>query len=182
MTQASQGAIRKIQGSYDPIVKDSNGQRRSLVDMLIEQVEQNGGARQVAENLMISYTRTIRNDGDAYLYGIGQTPEAILQVPTLEDLGFAEGNYTLQVMAIGYFRANSNDVPCTLRLVNEGGQLISGSESQGRVFSSNIDTPIKTAKATVVGGSTLALDFKRSSGGDEITLYQTTLLIQVIRV
>ena len=180
---ASNSAITaKKRGSYDPVVKLADGSERFLSDLMIELHNQQGDVAGVKENIAASYTRTVNNNTNDFIYSPASKPEAFVYVPSLTELGFQETGHRIDVLAIGYFRTPAPTPSIELKLVDADGNEVAGSLGSGDVVSNLIDTPLKTVKAAVTGGSLLALDFRRTSGADEIILYNYTLLIQVVKV
>lgn len=180
---ASNSAITaKQRGSYDPIVQLDDGSKKFLSDLVTEIYNQDASVAGVKENLTKSYTRTVTNDTDAYLYSTGSTPDGLLEVPTLAELGFTGSGWRIDVLAFASMRAATAPQAVEVRLVDAAGNLVAGSVNTGSVASTSKDTLIKTTKAAVTGGTKVAFDFKRTAGAAEAQLYNVTLLIQVVRV
>ena len=182
MTTNNAAIIAKQRGSFDPRVILSDNRNVSLVDLMIESYNQSGNVGGVKDTIALSYTRNQSNDTNSFLYSTSSTPEAMVRVPTLSELGYSETGYRLDVIATGYFRVAAPDPTIEVRLVDAAGNAVSASLGTGRIISNLVDTPIQTVKAEVTGGTAYALDFRRTSGAEEILLYNFSLLIQVVKV
>lgn len=182
MASSNAAITKKPSGSYNPMVELSDGRRVSLTDLMIELHNNQGDISGVKENLIQSYTRTVTNATNDFLYSNVSRPTDLLRVPTLEELGFSGSGYEIKVMAVGYLRTPAPDVPVEVKLVDHLGADVAGSLAAGSVISNVFDSPVKTNKVTVAGGSFLSFDFHRTSGADDIILFNQTLLIQVVKV
>ncbi|MEO0338108.1 MAG: hypothetical protein AAF242_02735 [Bacteroidota bacterium] len=180
---ASNSAITaKQRGGYDPVVQLADGSKRFLSDLMTEIYNQNAGVVGVKENLTKSYTRTVTNNTDNYLYSPGNIPQGLLEVPTLDELGFVGSGWRIDILAFASMRATIAPQAFEVRLVDAIGNAIIGSINTDTVGSTSSDTLIKTTKTEVAGGTQVAFDFKRTVGAAEAQLYNVTLLIQVVRV
>ena len=180
MANNNAAIVSKQVGSYEPQVVLDTGEKVSLVDLMITNYNQGGTIPGVKENLTDSLTGTVNNGTNNFYYAANPV-EDLLKLPTLTELGFPETGYRLDVTATGYFRTPSPDPSIELKLVDASGNDIVGTLNTGTVISNVIDTPIKTTKAAIPGGTAIALDFRRTSGADDIILYHYTLLIQVVK-
>ena len=180
---ASNSAITARQrGSYDPVVTLSDGSRKFLSDLMVEIYNSDTTVSGVKENLTVSYTRTVTNATDAYLYAPDSTPDALLAIPSLEELGFTGSGWRMDVVAFASMRTDTAPQSVEVRLVDVAGNAIAGSTGTGSVSSTTADTLVKTTKATITGPGQVALDFRRTAGAGEAQLYHVTLLVQVVRI
>lgn len=182
MATSNAAITKKPSGSYNPTVELSDGRRVSLTDLMIETYNTQGDVSGVKENLIQSYTRTVTNATNDFLYTAPNPPRDLLRVPTLEELGFPSVGYRIDVMGVGYLRTPAPDADIEIKLIDNQAADVAGSLAAGSVISNVFDSPVKTNKVTVAGGTFVALDFRRTSGADDIIIYNQTLLIQVVKV
>lgn len=161
-----------------------DGQERNLVQHLNDlAAAAAGGGSGVVDTVTVSNSvAEAAKSSNAFTFNSGNPPARRLYVPTLQELGYPSEGYALQAMVIAHLRSDAPPTEVVVRLSDDKGDTVPGSDVTDSVTASAVDVIIKSDVFSITGGANYAVDFRlTTNGAANVTLYNKVLLLRVVQ-
>ena len=167
-------------GAYE-IKVTAGGQEKTLVEHLNDLATASGAAGVVDVFTVSNSVAEAPKAVDDYSYSGAALPARRLYVPSLAELGYTGPGYALEGLVIAHLRSDDPPTEVQIRLSDDKGDTVPGSEFLDEIAESDVDYVAKSPVFDLTTGF-YAIDFRLiTNGAAQVTLYNKVLLVRVVK-